>query len=70
MPKQKYTKQNHICIVKYFCSKVSGPSEMPQFVRELYELCALGNIVLACTKNNLVCIHRFSKKLSKSIIAY
>ena len=35
MPKQKYTKQNQIYTVKYFCSKVSGPSEMPPFVREL-----------------------------------
>ena len=35
MPKQKYAKQNRICLVKYFCAEVPCPSEVPRFVREL-----------------------------------
>ena len=34
MPKQKYTTQNWIHLIKYSCSEVSDPSEAPRFKRE------------------------------------
>ena len=34
-PEQKCTQQNQIRLVEYSCTKVSGPSEMHRFVREL-----------------------------------
>ena len=32
MPEQKYTRQILFRLVKLFCAKVSGPSEVPRFV--------------------------------------
>ena len=35
MSEQKRTRKNRICFVEYSCSEVSGPSEVPRFVRGL-----------------------------------
>ena len=57
-----HTKQNQICLVEYSCVEVSGPSEVPQVVRELIFrliqgsqacVCAIDNIVFTHTSDNL-----------------
>ena len=60
--KQKWTKWNQILLAKRSCAGVSGPSDVPQFVRELMFKKPMGNQAVVRVLDDRV----FARQISTS----
>ena len=68
MPEHHWIRKNRICLVKYSCDEVSGPSEVPWFVGKLV-LKLFKKVNLASVCSIISCLLKISSDGRKVLVS-